>query len=227
MLAILVTAIALLASPLAAMGRQVTTYHTISYRLAYAELNGVQGCISTTVWVSSVDGQWAGQIGSVSKQATTDVTIQQRDLCEPDLGKGHPVVFEANGMAWFGPEILPRMSAATVQGRVWVETPSGDRMPVDLNLTWSPTTTLIRDQTNHHGLEPLWQSRPRNVHFGVINTFDHSRMRFAEAGGVVNLDGHRLILSSAEQTQLMWYRWRCQEVVFPHYSGETTWCFGF
>jgi hypothetical protein len=213
--------------PVAASSGRATVYHTISYVSAYAEMGMTNGCLSTTLWINSVDGQWAGQGARVNKQRTTDVTIQVRDLCQPDLGKGHPVVYFASGTGSFGPSVAPRLSSAAVAGRVWVTDDDGVTVPVDLDLSWTPTSTLIRDRTNHHGLEPLWESHPRNVHFGVINTFDHSWTRWAEAVGSVVVDGRTMAFSSAAQTQLQSYRWRCQEVVFPHYGGETTWCFGF
>jgi hypothetical protein len=216
-------AVAMLMLPATASAATPAIYHTIDGRFASAYFTSLDGCLQTDVWVASSAATYAPQPGlqqRLNKQGLTSVQIFVYDTCQPMEGKHFPIVAD-----WFGqsPDRLDaeaRMrSAHLVATLAMTDSVSGDTADVPIDLAWQATGAAHPDTV-----------RNNHVRFpgeGIVNTHDNNINLGAVSSGTVMLDGVNVAPEPDGGASLEQIRSSCMEIGYPHWDGDTLFCFGF
>ncbi len=216
-------AVMMLSLPTSASAAPPAIYHTIDGRFASAYFTSLDGCLQTDVWVSSSAATYAPQPGvqdSLNKQGLTSVQIVVYDTCKPMEGKHYPIVAD-----WFSqtPDRLvaeSRMRAASLDVTLaMTDSVSGDTASVSVDLTWVATAGAHPDTV-----------RNNHVRFpgeGIVNTHDNNINLPAMAWGTVWLHGVNVAPGADESATLEQIKSSCMEIAFPHWAGDSLFCFGF
>jgi hypothetical protein len=215
--------VGILVVPALATAATPAIYHTIGGRFASAYFSSLDGCLQTDVWVSASAGTYApqpGQHGGLNKQGLSAVEIVVYDTCQPPDGKHYPVVAD-----WFAQtsdrlvsESRMRTARLDVVMRM-TDDVSGAMRDVAVHLSWQATESAHPDT-----------ARNNHAHFpgeGVVNTHDNNYLLAAVAWGSVVLDGVNVVVEPDYGATLSEVKSSCMEIGFPHWDGETLWCFGF
>jgi hypothetical protein len=215
---------AVLVMPAVALGSTPAIYHTIGSKFAGAQFSTMlDDCRAAAVWISSSDAKYApqpGEGGGVNKQGLTAVSVVVQDTCQPPVGKGYPVLFDGFVMTFDPLQSTARLESAWLNlDLVLADSVSGADVPVSVSITWLATGPAHPDTVpNNHSHFPF---------AGNVNTHDNTFMRPAVAFGSVTVDGVNLAPNPDENAVLQSVKSACMEIGFPHYDGETLWCFGF
>jgi hypothetical protein len=215
---------AALSMPVVALGSTPAIYHTISSNFAGAQFSTMlDDCLSVAAWVSSTDAKYAPQPGvggGVNRQGLTAVEVIIQDTCQPPVGKGYPVLFDGFVMTFDPLQSSARLDTARLDlDLTLVDAVSGADVPVSVDLTWQATGPAHPETTpNNHSHFPFE---------GNVNTHDNNFLRPAVAFGSVIVDGVNLAAAPDESAMLQSVKSACMEIGFPHWQGDTLWCFGF
>lgn len=216
-------AVMMLSLPTIASAAPPAIYHTIDGRFASAYFTSLDGCLQTDVWVSSSAATYAPQPGvddTLNKQGLTSVQIVVYDTCKPMEGKHYPIVVE-----WFSqtPDRLvaaSRMRTAHLHAILaMTDSVSGETASVPVDLTWVATDRAHPDTV-----------RNNHVRFpgeGIVNTHDNNINLPAAAWGTVWLNGVNVTPGADEGATLEQIKSSCMEIAFPHWAGDSLFCFGF
>lgn len=216
-------AVTLLALPATTSAATPAIYHTIDGRFAGAFFTSLDGCLQTDVWVTSSAATYAPQPGlqqKLNKQGLTTVQIFVYDTCQPMEGKHFPIV--ADWFAQSSDRLIAesRMRSAHVAATLTMtEAVSGDTALVPIDLAWQASGNAHPDTV-------------RNNHFrfpgeGIVNTHDNNINLSAVASGTVMLDGVNVSPDPDSGATLEQIKSACMEVGYPHWDGDTLFCFGF
>ena len=215
--------VTMLALPAAASAATPAIYHTIDGRFASAYFTSLDGCLQTDVWVSTSAATYAPQPGirdAVNKQGRTSVEIFVYDTCQPMDGKHYPIVAD-----WFaqGSDRLvaeSRMRSAHLAANLkMTDSVSGDSAVVPIDLLWQATAVAHSDTVpNNHVRFPGE---------GIVNTHDNNINLSAVASGTVLLGGVNVSADPDPSAILEQIRSACMEIGYPHWDGDTLFCFGF
>lgn len=126
---------------------------------------------------------------------------------------------------WFGqsPDRLVAearlRSAHLVATLSMTDSVSGDTADVPIDLAWQDTDAAHPDTV-------------RNNHFrfpgeGIVNTHDNNINLSAVAAGTVLLNGVNVSPDADPDATLEQIRSACMEIGYPHWDGDTLFCFGF
>jgi hypothetical protein len=216
-------AVTMLALPATASAATPAIYHTIDGRFASAYFTSLDGCLQTDVWVASSAATYAPQPGvpdALNKQGLTSVQVFVYDTCQPLDGKHYPIVAD-----WFGQSsdrlvAEARMRSAHVAATlVLADAVSGESADVTIDLGWQASAAAHPDTVRNNHV--------RFAGEGIVNTHDNNVNLSATASGAVWLNGVNLSPDPDESATLEQIRSACMEVGYPHWDGETLFCFGF
>lgn len=213
----------MLALPAAASAATPAIYHTIEGNFASAYFTSLDGCLQTDVWVASSAATYAPQPGvadALNKQGLTSVQIFVYDTCQPMEGKHYPIVAD-----WFAQSAdrlvaESRMrSAHVVATLTMTDSVSGDSAAVPIDVAWQATAVAHPDTV-----------RNNHVRFpgeGIVNTHDNNINLSALASGTVLLGGVNVSPDPDPSATLEQVKSACMEIGYPHWDGDTLFCFGF
>lgn len=213
----------MLAIPTAASAATPAIYHTIDGQFASAYFTSLDGCLQTDVWVASSAATYAPQPGvsdELNKQGLTSVQIFVYDTCQPLEGKHYPIVAD-----WFAQSsdrlvAESRMRSAHVSATLaMTDSVSGASADVPIDVVWQATASAHPDTVRNNHV--------RFAGEGIVNTHDNNINLSAEASGTVWLNGRNLSPDADPNAALEQIRSACMEVAYPHWDGDTFFCFGF
>jgi len=216
-------AVTLLTLPATASAATPAIYHTIGGQFASAHFTSLDGCRQTDVWVASSAATYAPQPGVVdalNKQGLTSVQIFVYDTCLPLDGKHYPIVAD-----WFAQSsdrlvAESRMRSAHLSATLaMTDSVSGESADVPIDLVWQATAAAHPDTVRNNHL--------RFAGEGIVNTHDNNINLSAVASGAVVLNGVNLSPDPDPSAALEQIRSACMEVGYPHWEGDTLFCFGF
>ncbi|MDH4335592.1 MAG: hypothetical protein OEW24_10155 [Chloroflexota bacterium] len=209
--------------PATASAAPPAIHHTIDGRFASAYFTSLDACLQTDVWVSSSAATYAPQPGvddTLNKQGLTSVEIVVYDTCKPMEGKHYPIVSE-----WFSqtPDRLvaeSRIRTAHLDAILaMTDSVSGDTASVPVDLNWAATARAHPD--------PVRNNHVRFPGEGIVNTHDNNINLPAMAWGTVWLNGVNVAPEADESATLEQTKSSCMEIAFPHWTGDSLFCFGF
>jgi len=209
--------------PATASAAPPAIHHTIDGRFASAYFTSLDACLQTDVWVSSSAATYAPQPGvddTLNKQGLTSVEIVVYDTCKPMEGKHYPIVSE-----WFSqtPDRLvaeSRIRTAHLDAILaMTDSVSGDTASVPVDLNWAATARAHPD--------PVRNNHVRFPGEGIVNTHDNNINLPAMAWGTVWLNGVNVAPEADESATLEQIKSSCMEIAFPHWTGDSLFCFGF
>jgi hypothetical protein len=209
--------------PATASASTPAIYHTIEGRFAGAYFSSTDGCYQTDVWVSASSTKYAPQPGvsdKLNKQGLTSLSITVYDTCAPLEGKHYPAV--ADWFAQTSDELVtaPRLRSATLDALLpMTDGMSGATENVAVHLGWAAT-----------GVAHPHTARNNHLRFpgeGIVNTHDNNFSLSAIASGTVMLAGVNVAQGVDEGATLEQVKASCMEVGYPHWQGDTYFCFGF
>lgn len=216
-------AVILLTVPAAAGAATPAIYHTIDGRFASAYFTSIDGCLQSNLWISSGAATYAPQPGvhdKLTRQGLTSVEIIVYDTCRPMEGKHFPIVAD-----WFAqtPDRLvteARMRSAQLHmTAAMTDSESGATMDVPIDLHWTASERAHPD--------PVRNNHVRFPGEGIVNTHDNNLNLPAVAWGTVLLDRLNLAQEPDQSATLEEVKSGCMEIAYPHWTGETLFCFGF
>lgn len=213
----------ILALPATASAATPAIYHTIDGRFASAYFTSLDGCFQTDVWVSSSAATYAPQPGvrnALNKQGLTSVQVFVYDTCQPMEGKHFPIVADWLGQGSDRLVAESRMRTAyLVATLAMTDSVSGDTADVPIDLSWQATGVAHPDtaRNNHMRFEGE----------GVANTHDNNINLAAVAWGTVLLNGVNVAPEPDAGATLEQIKSACMEIAYPHWDGDTLFCFGF
>jgi hypothetical protein len=199
-------------------------YHTIFSSFAGASFTVQEGCLSQQVYVSAARGQYAAQPGPVGKQARTSILFIVTDVCSTAraaagaaAGGGGTVLLDAMGEVAVAPRLAPRLGSATLEATVpLLDAISGSTFMADIRVTWTATGPMDHDTVHVNVLFP----KAGSIHSSANDKRREATATLSMSSGAFTLE------ATTDEAVLELIKARCMEVVWPKYSGESTWCFG-
>jgi hypothetical protein len=219
---LVIVPVLVLAPPLAAAG-QSRSYHTIVSVHGFASVTQDDGCLRTEVYVSSSDARYAAQPGPVTTQGLTALAVRVIDTCaraRAAAGGDGLVLFDGMGMVLETPlQARPQLGRASVTAAIPLDDDvSGRTVGADLRVRWAGAGPLSHDTGHSHVRFPL---------AGIVNGHGNTWQRPATAEVTVDVDGVVSLTATASDAVLERVRSGCLEIRWPHYTGDSNWCFGF
>ena len=201
--------------PVAAQGAVPEYQRVIKARSASAAITIEAGCRETRIWIASSSNVFGGRPGRVVKQGLTTVLVQRLETCGPArvaAAAGEPpvgeVVFEGMGQTLDPLRSTPRFDSAWVQATVpLLDEVSGQTVPVNLHVHWSPSAPYVRDTLSTHVREP---------HGGIVNSHSQTRTAPALVEGTVMIADETFTFAGESDASLEQVKYGCQLIRHPH-----------
>lgn len=209
----------------AAVAGQPTGHHTIDSVHGFTSLTQAAGCLRVEAYVSSSDAKYAAQPGPVTTQGLTALAVRVTDTCarvRAAAGGGGDGLVVLDGMGTvLGTPLRagPRLARATVTASVpLVDDVSGRTVTATLRVRWTAAGPLTHDTGHSHVRFPL---------AGIVNAHGNTWLRPATAEVTVDVPGVAGVTGTSTDAVLERVKSGCLEIRWPHYTGDSTWCFGF
>lgn len=216
-LVLMLATVGILVPPAAA--RTVRIYHTIVSNDAFAMVSQETECRRVDAYVSTSNGKYAAQPGPVNKQGLTSLELIVFDTCAVSTaaaGGSGAVLFDGLGEAWIGPLVTPQLRSARINVTLALEDElTGRVVRARLAATWMATGPVVKGSYSYNGHVPG---------VGGSNTHELKKVRPATAAVAVTSEVARVSATTTDAS-LQQEKFRCMEVVLPHYIGESDWCF--
>jgi hypothetical protein len=209
--------------PATAWASTPAIYHTISGTFASAYFTTLDGCLQTEVWISTSVAKYAPQPGvpdRLNKQGLTSISVLVYDTCQPPAGKHFPLV--ADWWAQTSDRLVaePRLRGAHLDAVLpMVDSISGATADVPVHLTWRAMARAHPDTVRNNHVRFLGE--------GIVNTHDNNMVLPAMAWGSITLNGLNVASGTDDGASLEQVKSACMEIRYPHWAGETYYCFGF
>jgi len=192
-------------------------YHTITSTHGFASYSQTDGCLRTDAFVSSSDAMYAAQPGPVNKQGLTALAVTVTDVCARAGGGGGVVVFDGMGMLDTPLVARPRLTLASVEATIpLADDVSGTTVEGRLWVSWTGIGPITHDTGHSHTRFPL---------AGIVNGHGNSWMRSATATVTVDVPGVTRVTGTSTDAVLEKVKAGCMEIRWPHYTGDSLWCF--
>lgn len=211
---LVLTAAGAVAVPGAAAAGIPEYQRVIKARSANATLVHVDGCIRTVIFMSSGDYVFGGRPGPVNKQGLTAVLVDRFDTCatggtapvRPAAEPSGTLIFTGTGDTLDPLQSTPRFDRAWIEATVPVlDEVSGRTVPVRLDLQWSLTGALTRENGHSHARFPLG---------GIVNSHTQTLSGDALVSGSVAIASAVLTVEPTE-AYLEQVKYGCQVVFHP------------
>jgi len=209
--------------PATASASTPAIYHTINGAFASAFFTATDGCYQTEVWVSTSVAKYAPQPGvpdQLNKQGLTSISILVYDTCQPPVGKHFPLVADWWAQTTDRLVVEPRLRSAHLDVVLPMDdAASAGTASVPVHLEWRATARAHPDTVRNNHV--------RFAGEGIVNTHDNNIVLPAVAWGSITLNGMNVARGVDEGASLQQVKSACMEIRYPHWAGETYYCFGF
>lgn len=209
-----------------AMAAKPNIYHTISSTHGSAEVDLIEDCTRTEIFLSSSVAAYAAQPGPVNKQGLTAVFVRVSDVCaETPPGEieaaagGGSVLFSAEGQSMAPLLVDPRLRHASIDTELTGTDDQERPVSISLHATWTASGPL-----EHSTVHNPSHTEEGNV---AANENNLRRPAVADVSVAVTGDGIDLSVSGTDQEAVLeQVKAMCIEVPRP---GVTDFypCFGF
>jgi hypothetical protein len=226
----------LLAGPSITTAGTPNIYHSITVTMASAYFVSQDDCLSTEVWISATDGQWASQGGGVTTGGDLAVSVRVVDTCAvagsaigPMAGGGGEGVLLYDGFGRIAVPLgwSPRIASAWTEGSVELtDQLAGGTSRAWVSVTWSGGPLTHETTPNNHGQCAAGECLPWMRDFEVlVNTHDNNLHRDATATIELTIDGAPVAFDPSSAAVIEQVKSACMEIPTGTFSGDTDYCF--